>query len=250
VTAKTPGPTRDDRRCSRRLPSEACRPSRASRGARRSLKDLGRAEGVLRRREFLAGGAIAVASALTPRLVRGDGSLLTHVSRPQNLGTPLEYFDRLVTPADVFFVRSHFGPPALDRGRRVRIEGSRALELSLDDLRAFPEVTLTAVLQCAGNGRALHRPRVPGVQWVHGAMGQATWTGVRLADVLGRAGIPENGAHVLLEGYDRPPLPTVPGFVRSIPLSRALDPRLQDERQAALAGARRAAPARRAALGR
>ena len=178
----------------------------------------------MRRRDFLTGGALVAASAFAPRIVRGEGSLISHLARPQDLGTPLEYFDRLVTPTDVFFVRSHFGPPALDRARKVRIEGARTLELSLHDLRAFPEVTLTAVLQCAGNGRALHRPRVPGVQWVHGAMGQAAWTGVRLADVLARAGIPANAAYVQLEGYDRPPLPTVPAFVRSVPLARALDP--------------------------
>lgn len=178
----------------------------------------------MRRREFVAGGAAFLASALAPRVVRADASLLAHVSRPQDLATPLEYFDRLTTPTDVFFVRSHFGPPALDRSRRVRIEGARTLELSLDDLRGFRELTLTAVLQCAGNGRALQRPRVPGVQWVHGAMGQATWTGVRLADVLKRAGIPAGGAHVQVEGFDQPPLPTVPAYARSIPLQRALDP--------------------------
>ena len=44
-----------------------------------------------------------------------------------------------------------------------------------------PSVRLRAA---AGNGRGLMRPRVPGVQWDHGAMGQATWTGVRLRDLL------------------------------------------------------------------
>src|SRR5439155_3708089 len=81
-----------------------------------------------------------------------------------------------------------------------------------------------AVLQCAGNGRSLHQPRVPGVQWVHGAMGQASWTGVRLADLLGRAGVAAGAAHVQLEGADLPPKPMTPRFVRSIPLARALDP--------------------------
>jgi sulfite oxidase len=65
---------------------------------------------------------------------------------------------------------------------------------------------------------------VPGVQWVHGAVGQAAWTGVRLKDLLERAGIAEGAAHVGLEGTDVPPKPTVPAFHRSIPLERAVDP--------------------------
>jgi DMSO/TMAO reductase YedYZ molybdopterin-dependent catalytic subunit len=85
-------------------------------------------------------------------------------------------------------------------------------------------VTLTAVLQCAGNGRALHEPRVPGVQWRHGAMGQATWTGVRLKDLLDKAGVAPDARHVRLAGADRAPKPTVPKYLRSIPLARALDP--------------------------
>jgi hypothetical protein len=55
-------------------------------------------------------------------------------------------------------------------------------------------------------------------------MGQAAWTGVRLADLLEKAGIPPGSAHVHIEGYDQPPEPTVPRFVRSVPLARALDP--------------------------
>jgi sulfite oxidase len=99
------------------------------------------------------------------------------------------------------------------------------ITLTVDDLKAqLKEATVTAVLQCAGNGRALHKPRVPGIQWVHGAMGQATFTGVRLKDVLEKAGVHADAAHVRLAGADGPPKPTVPAFVRSIPLARALDP--------------------------
>jgi DMSO/TMAO reductase YedYZ molybdopterin-dependent catalytic subunit len=176
------------------------------------------------RRDFLRGGALALAASLAPRRVLGDGTLLRHVASPQDLATPLEYLDRLITPTDVFFVRSHFGPPALDPARKVRVEGDAVLELGVEDLKAFPEVTVTAVLQCAGNGRALQRPRVPGVQWGHGAMGQATFTGVRLADVLARAGVPPDALWVHTEGWDRPPMPTTPRFLRALTVGRALDP--------------------------
>ena len=180
---------------------------------------------MLNRRQLLELGAVTAASTLV-RPGFAEEELLQHLGSPQDLGTPLEALDRLITPTPVFFVRSHFGPPALDPARRLRISGlvRRPIELDAAALRRFPEVTLTAVLQCAGNGRALQAPRVPGVQWIHGAMGQATWTGVRLKDVLDRAGILPRSAHVRLVGADLPPKPSVPAFIRSIPLARALDP--------------------------
>jgi DMSO/TMAO reductase YedYZ molybdopterin-dependent catalytic subunit len=179
---------------------------------------------MMRRREFLGIGALALGSL--PRLSLAAEALASHVARPQEFATPLEYFDREITPTRVFFVRSHFGPPALRPGRRLHIDGlvDHPLDLGVADLRRFEEVTVTTVLQCAGNGRALAAPRVPGVQWVHGAMGQASWTGVRLADVLKKAGVKGGAAHVRLQGADWPPQPTVPRYVRSFPLERALDP--------------------------
>jgi DMSO/TMAO reductase YedYZ molybdopterin-dependent catalytic subunit len=178
----------------------------------------------MRRREFLGWSAAALAWS---RVARAGQTLLQHVTRPaQNWATPIEYFDRLITPTAVFFVRSHFGPPALKRDRTLSIGGmvDHPLTVAVADLRAFAEISVTGVLQCAGNGRALHEPRVPGVQWEHGAMGQATWTGVRLRDLLQKAGVQAGAAHVRVLGADWPPQPTVPRFIRSIPLARALDP--------------------------
>jgi len=179
----------------------------------------------MRRRDFLDAGVAAFAAGLLPgRVMAETNTLLQHTL--QNLGTPTDVFDRLIVPTNLFFVRSHFGPPTLDPTRHLRIGGmvDKPLDFAPNDLRKFKEFTVTTVLQCAGNGRALHRPRVPGVQWIHGAMGQATFTGVRLADVLHAAGISKDAAHVHLAGADLPPKPTVPAFIRSIPLVRALDP--------------------------
>ena len=188
---------------------------------------------MIRRREFLETGALAALGVLVGQQAWAKGastapsrSLLVRSLRPENFETPLDWFDRLVVANDVFFVRSHFGAPVVDLNRRLRIEGltRQPLDLGAKDLEAFPQASVTAVLQCAGNGRALQDPRVPGVQWVHGAMGQARWTGVRLRDLLERAGADRSAPHVGLEGADLPPKPTVPAFHRSIPLERALDP--------------------------
>ncbi|MDJ0848504.1 MAG: sulfite oxidase [Myxococcota bacterium] len=175
------------------------------------------------RRSFLlaAGGGVL---ALGRRA--SGASLLERGASPQQLETPLETFDRLHTPNDLFFVRSHFGPPALRPDRALRITGLVGTSLSLtpDELRAMPSTTVTAVVICAGAGRSLYEPRVPGVQWGHGAMGQAEWRGVRLADLLGKAGVAEEARQVGLRGADLPPLPTTPPFYRSLPIARALDP--------------------------
>jgi DMSO/TMAO reductase YedYZ molybdopterin-dependent catalytic subunit len=176
------------------------------------------------RRRLISATGLALAFSPARALAQ---ELLREVRAPQNLASPTTLFDRMITPTPSFFVRSHFGPPALDRNRTVEIGGlvTTKLSLSVADLKkSFPEATVTAVLQCAGNGRSLHTPRVPGVQWGHGAMGQAVFTGVRLRDVLQRAGLQRDGAHVHLLGADAPPKPSVPEFLRSIPIDRALDP--------------------------
>lgn len=173
----------------------------------------------MRRRDLLRA---ALGVSLLPRVLPAQ-EFLQHLGSPQDLGTPLEMFDRLITPNEAFFVRSHFGAPAWKPERALRIEGERPLDLTQATLRRLPQAKVTAVLQCAGNGRSLHRPRVPGVQWGHGAMGQAEWTGVRLRDLLERAGVPAGAQHVRLQGADNAPKPAVPKWIRSIPLDKAME---------------------------
>lgn len=154
--------------------------------------------------------------------------LITRVSRPENLETPVSDFTAWLTPTERFFVRSHFGPPPSEQsdGWRLTVDGDvvRPLTLSPDDLARFPTVTQAAVLQCSGNGRAFFTPKTPGAQWEKGAVGNARWTGVRLRDVLESAGMTAAARHVQLMGADRPVLPTVPLFIRSMPIEKALHP--------------------------
>ena len=77
--------------------------------------------------------------------------------------------------------------------------------------------------ECAGNGRGLYEPAVPGLQWTRGSVGNARWRGVRLADVLKRAGLKPSGVNVLFDGADEP-IGTMQDFRRSIPVKKALDP--------------------------
>src|SRR5947209_16447248 len=137
-----------------------------------------------------------------------------------------------LTATDAFYVRSH-GPVPAPRytGRRLRVHGlvERELELSLPTLmEAFSERRVTATLQCAGNrrkGLAAIRP-IPGeAPWGPGATGTATWTGVRLSEVLRLARPLDDAAHVGFEGGDLcPEVQPVERFGGSIPLSKALRP--------------------------
>jgi sulfite oxidase len=157
-----------------------------------------------------------------------DPEFIIRVNRPQNLESPPQWLTSWLTPNNRFFVRSHFGPPSPSslKDWQLHVEGDvkQRLTLSFSDLKAFEEVTLHAVVQCAGNGRAFFYPKVPGVQWERGAMGNAKWAGVRLGDVLKRAGLGSKARHVQLLGADRPVLPTVPLFIRSIPIEKAMHP--------------------------
>jgi DMSO/TMAO reductase YedYZ molybdopterin-dependent catalytic subunit len=152
------------------------------------------------------------------------------VTRPFDAETPVSELASFLTPNHRFFVRSHFGPAAKEQigESQWRLAVSGAVErpqvFTMNALRQLETVTITSVLQCSGNGRAYHRPRVPGVQWERGAVGNAQWTGVRLRDVLQSVGVRTEGRHVQFQGADRPAMPTVPLFVRSIPREKALHP--------------------------
>src|SRR5438105_9954560 len=91
------------------------------------------------------------------------------------------------------------------------------------ELRKLPMVENVIVLELAGNGRSFFEPTIPGMQWTNGAVGNARWRGVRLADVLKRAGLKPSAKQILLNGADTPP-GTMPDFVRTAPVAKALDP--------------------------
>jgi DMSO/TMAO reductase YedYZ molybdopterin-dependent catalytic subunit len=164
--------------------------------------------------------AIAAASVAPPGvIVRNDW--------PEHWETSLEALDRsALTPAGVFFVRSHFPVPDIDASAwRLEVAGlaRTPLSLALGELRALPARERECVLECAGNGRARYDlPSTSGTQWQLGAVGNARWRGVPLADVLKRAGIPAAAKHVWFECADRAPLDPAPRFLRSIPIEKAM----------------------------
>jgi DMSO/TMAO reductase YedYZ molybdopterin-dependent catalytic subunit len=157
------------------------------------------------------------------------GQMILQRTRPPLLETPFEVFDRGVfTPNDQFFVRWHWAviPEEIDvTSFKVAVRGhvDRPLSLTMADILALPRVELAAVNQCSGNSRGLFQPRVAGAQWANGAMGNARWTGVRLRDVLDRAGVKPGAVAVRFNGLDEPVVETAPDFMKSLDIDHARD---------------------------
>jgi sulfite oxidase len=146
--------------------------------------------------------------------------------RPEDLEMPAAGFADFITPLDHFFVRTHVGVPNVEIASwQLQVDGNVAnpLMLSMRDLRSMPSAEIVAVLECAGNSRSFFDPPVAGIQWTHGAVGNGRWRGVRLADVLKRAGIKEGTVEILFDGADVP-IGTMADFQRSISLAKALHP--------------------------
>lgn len=164
---------------------------------------------------------------------RGDHAkhpdFIIHEHEPFNGGPPPTHLNGApVTPTDLFFVRNHFPVPTIDPADYRLVVGGlvdNPLRLSLDDLRRdFPRHEITATLQCAGNRRtqfAALAP-IPGeLLWGDEAISTATWAGVPLRDVLLRADVQADTAHIAFEGLDRNDAGDRT-FGGSIPLEKAL----------------------------
>jgi sulfite oxidase len=181
-----------------------------------------------RREVFLALAAAAAARAADDAVaIPGKRPMILHNDRPEDLETPLRYFDQYLTPVDAFFVRQHLPRPApiAPAAYRLTINGrvSKPVEVTLADLQRLPQQTVPAVIECTGNGRGFYSPKVPGIQWLRGAIGNAEWTGPRISDVLKLAGVSESAPWFEIDGADRGALAT-PDFVRSMPMHKAMHP--------------------------
>jgi DMSO/TMAO reductase YedYZ molybdopterin-dependent catalytic subunit len=150
-----------------------------------------------------------------------------HSERPLTASAPAEFQDFDVTPTNAMFVRNNLSTPQIDAAQHVlRIVGliERPIELTLDDLRGMQLVTTQAMLECAGSGRTGFSPAPRGTPWsVTGGMGCPKWTGVRLRDVLEKAGVRRDARHVAFSGADVGAVATAPKFIRSVPLAKAMD---------------------------
>jgi len=146
------------------------------------------------------------------------------VMDPQNAFRRLVPVDRLVsplTPSDDVYVIAHMGIARVDAAQwRLAIDGlvERPFELDYDTLTALPATDVTAVLECFGN------PVEPDVATRR--VGNVVWRGVRLAELLQRAGVRAEARYVCLEALDSGTFANVYSerYVKDLPLTRAMEP--------------------------
>jgi sulfite oxidase len=170
-----------------------------------------------------------------------DPRLLTHTAKPCNAEPPNHSLtETFLTSNALFYTRNHMWVPAVEDAHldqhtlTVELPSGDTRSYTLQDLKTrFTTHRVTAVLQCSGNRRSdmtRHAAKTNGLQWGVGAIGNAEWQGVRLADVLADAGLvvggPNADDHSLPDpGNYHVQLTGLEAYGASIPLYTALDPR-------------------------
>jgi DMSO/TMAO reductase YedYZ molybdopterin-dependent catalytic subunit len=134
---------------------------------------------------------------------------------------PVDRLGARVTPAADVYVIAHMGIARVDEGSwRLRVDGlvARPLELDYAALTSLPATEVTAVLECFGN------PVEPDVATRR--VGNVVWRGVRMADLLARAGVRAEARLVCPAGLDSGSFANVfsERYVKDLPLARALEP--------------------------
>lgn len=144
--------------------------------------------------------SVAVASGgYTARFVRRVGSGLA--------GDERTTISSAITPVGAFYVvsKNFVDPSVAADAWELQVTGrvERPQTFRLAELRAFPAFTQQTTLTCISNpiGGDL--------------ISNGEWTGVRLAELLGRVGIRQHATEVVLYAYD--------GYTESLPLSKALE---------------------------
>ena len=167
---------------------------------------------ITRRDMLLASGGIVIAGGTltSPTAVADEAKeLFFHSTGPNNAEPKLDDLVKSwITPTKHFYVRSHAPNPVIDpKEFQLKVDGmvNRPSSLSLESLERFKTRSTTATLTCAGNRRSEYNAegKVGGVQWQSGAIGNATWQGVALADVLKEAELTPDAKHVWFEGWTK-----------------------------------------------
>ena len=163
-----------------------------------------------------------------PLLRRLKPGLYVHDEEALNAEPALDLLAEPITPIDAFFIRNNGDLPETGPAEawRLTIDGEveRPLVWSIAELRQrFEIVTVTAVLECAGNGRSQFSPATDGLPWRLGAVGCARWTGVRLKDVLQASGVKAGAVYTAHYAPDRNLSdPSRSALSRGLPIAKAL----------------------------
>ncbi|MCE7058462.1 sulfite oxidase [Dyadobacter sp. CY343] len=156
-------------------------------------------------------------------IVQGD--------KPWNVESPVHLLDDKITPVEKMFIRNNgLIPEKFDVSKwTLTIDGESAKApktYTLEDLKKkFKTYTYQLVLECGGNGRSGFQPQASGNQWGQGAVHCASWTGVRLKDILADVGIKDDAVYIGYHGKDQHLSrdPKKEAISRGVPIAKALE---------------------------
>ncbi len=170
----------------------------------------------------VAANPYGLPSAFERGIVRRESPGLTPTPHSSVAFTPLQNLFGIITPNGLHFERNHAGRPDIDPAQhRLMINGlvRQAKVYTMDDLLRFPSVSRIHFVECGANSAMeWANVSVPTVQYTHGMLSCAEWTGVMLSTLLDDAGFDRKKAkYILAEGADGA------GLTRTLPIEMALD---------------------------
>ena len=159
-----------------------------------------------------------------------DKEMVVLNSKPWNMEAVAHLLDDRITPNKYMFIRNNgLVPENIDAKEwTITFDGESVKEkktFTLDELKTrFPHHTYQLTLECGGNGRSEFDPPAKGNQWTIGAVGCATWTGVRLKDVLKDVGIKDDAVYIGYHAADQHLSrdPNKEPISRGVPISKAM----------------------------
>jgi sulfite oxidase len=131
-----------------------------------------------------------------------DKGMVVLNDKPWNIEAKAHLLDDKITPNKFMFIRNNgLIPENIDVNKwTLTFDGEsvgQTKTYTLAELKSkFPQYTYQLTLECGGNGRSEFDPPAKGNQWTIGAVSCASWTGIRLKDVLEDVGIKDDAVYI------------------------------------------------------
>lgn len=167
------------------------------------------------------------------KLFNLDNEMVILNDKPWNIEAKAHLLNDNITPNSKMFIRNNGVIPEdiNEKTWTLTIDGESVKNkktYTLNELKSkFKQHTYQLTLECGGNGRSEFDPPAKGNQWTVGAVSCATWTGVRLKDVLEDVGINNDAVYIGYHAADT----HLSGDATKEPISRGAPMRkaLEDE---------------------
>lgn len=164
------------------------------------------------------------------KLFKKNNEMVVLNDKPWNIEAKAHLLDDKVTPNSSMFIRNNGKIPEninVDNWKLV-INGESVKQqktYTLQELKSkFKHYTYQLTLECGGNGRSEFNPPAKGNQWTVGAVHCATWTGIRLKDLLEDVGIKSDAVYIAYHSADTHLSgdPSKEPISRGCPISKAM----------------------------